>query len=151
MSAIFGLFLVAMGVFTAALSIGGIRLFAGAPPKRQTRGTNALADLFPRGGRQRFLLSILELAVCVHFAGALAAGFAVVALASNDALANHLEVVTTVFLASGLGLWWATRRGIFRRDRGMASDAASYEAEVLASLEKVDPDEEQGARDLGAF
>jgi hypothetical protein len=112
--------LVLLGAGAAAL----VHLVARPKGQGRLRASDALRELEPRGGRQRFSVRVFEVAalgtlwVCVT-------GAVLLLLAATPEPTNRVGGVLGVgVLAVAVATWWAWRRGALRSARAPRLEAA---------------------------
>lgn len=113
-----GFLLVAALTLVGAALLFGLHRLARPTGALESRASEALRELEPRGGRQRFSVRLFEVAVLtaawVAATGALALW---VPVASSLPLAGTL-VAMSVVISLAVATWWAWRRGALRPPRG---------------------------------
>jgi hypothetical protein len=115
--AVLGFVFVAGFVVLATIIGAGVHLFARSKGVRHTRASDALRELEPRGGRQRFSVRMLEAAVlgCVWVA---LSGAVLVLLPAAGRLSTVARSAAFIIAgATAVATWWAWRRGALRSPR----------------------------------
>jgi hypothetical protein len=115
--AVTGFVFVAAFVALAAVGAAAIHLFARSKGEEAARVSDALRELEPRGGRQRFSVRLFEAAVlgCVWVA---LSGAVLVLLPAAGRLSTVARASAFVIAgATAVATWWAWRRGALRSPR----------------------------------